>query len=92
MLHSTDPKMLNKKEGPSEDGFKLILGNKIVIRGRWKERTGRKEGWGLEWVFRIRCGDGLEEWTDGHEYEWKSGTGGIGEVGGHLQDEMETWD
>lgn len=32
--------------------------------------------------FRIRCGDGQEGWTDGHENEWKSATGGG----------WETWD
>jgi hypothetical protein len=48
MLHSTDPKKLNKKEGTSEDvGLSLRRKNEIVIRGRWRERPlserGRKE-------------------------------------------------
>jgi hypothetical protein len=35
MLHSTDPKKLNKNEGTSEDAsISLRRGNKIVIRGR----------------------------------------------------------
>jgi hypothetical protein len=33
MLHSTDPKILNKKEGPSENALiSLRKGNKIVIK------------------------------------------------------------
>jgi hypothetical protein len=27
-------------------------------------------------VFRVRCGEGQERWTDGHENEWKSATKG----------------
>ena len=42
--------------------------------------------------FRIRCGEGQERWLDGHENEWKSATDRGEEVGGHLQDETETWD
>jgi hypothetical protein len=40
MLHSTDPKKLNKKEGWNEDAWiSLRRGNKIVIGGRWREGT-----------------------------------------------------
>jgi hypothetical protein len=43
MLLSKDPRKLNKKEGPSEDAWiSLRRGNKIVIRGRWREGTGRE--------------------------------------------------
>jgi hypothetical protein len=34
VIHSTDQKKLNKKEGS------LRRANKILIRGRWRERTG----------------------------------------------------
>jgi hypothetical protein len=47
MVHSTDQKKLNKKEGPrKEAGIALRRGNKIVIRGRWKKGTGKEEVWG----------------------------------------------
>ena len=56
MLHSTDPKKLNKKEGPIEKAcISLRRGNKIIIRGRWREETWRKEN------------GGQERWLDGHE-------------------------
>ena len=45
-------------------------GNKIVIRGRWREGSGRKRGLGGEWgVFRISCGEKQKRWLDGHENE-----------------------
>ena len=57
MLHSTDPKKLNKKEGPSADAWILLKrGNKIVIRGRWREGTGWERRWGGECRVWIRCG------------------------------------
>ena len=41
-----DTKKLNKKEGTSEEALiSLRRGNKVVIRGRWGEGTGRKRGW-----------------------------------------------
>ena len=48
MLHSTDPKELNNKEGPREDArLSLRRENKIVvIGGRWEERTGWGRGMG----------------------------------------------
>ena len=43
--------------------------------------------------FQIRYGKGQEKWLDGHENEWESATYGVRKwVGGHLQDETETWD
>jgi hypothetical protein len=43
MLYSTDPKMLNKKEDPSEEACSShTRGNKIVTRGRWRKSTGRE--------------------------------------------------
>jgi hypothetical protein len=45
MLHSTDPKKLNKKKSPSENAqISLRMGNKIIIRERWKEGTGWERG------------------------------------------------
>ena len=37
-------------------------------------------------AFRIRCEEGQERWSDGHENEWKSTTGG------GLKDVPETWE
>jgi hypothetical protein len=46
MLQSTDPQKLNKKEGTSKDArISLRRGNKIIIRGRWRERTWWERGW-----------------------------------------------
>jgi hypothetical protein len=72
MLHSTDP---NKKEGPSKDAcVSLRRGNKIGIRCRRREGTGR-EG---EWVgqlggrrVRVRCAERQEKLLDSHKDEWK---------------------
>jgi hypothetical protein len=45
MLHSTDTKKLNKKEGPVKNvRISLRRGNKIVIGGRWREKTVRERG------------------------------------------------
>jgi hypothetical protein len=53
MLYSTYPKKLNKKEGTSEEALiSLRRGNKVVIRGRWREVTGREGGWGREWMIQ----------------------------------------
>jgi hypothetical protein len=53
MVHATDPKKLNKKAGTSKDAWiSLRRGNKIFIRGRWREGTGREgdgEGTGEVW-------------------------------------------
>lgn len=47
MLYSTDPRKLNKKEDQSKEAcISLRRGNKIVLRGRWWERSGREKGWG----------------------------------------------
>ena len=60
--YSTDPAKLNKKKGSSKEiCISLRRGNKIVIRGRWREGT-RKEGVGEEWGFRIRYGEEQERW------------------------------
>jgi hypothetical protein len=49
MLCYTDPQKLNEKEGTRKDALISIRkGNKIVIRGRWREETGRESGWGGE--------------------------------------------
>ena len=56
------------------------MGIKIVVRGRWREGTGRESGWRGTWGFRIRCGEGQERWLDGHENEWKSATDRGGEL------------
>ena len=79
MLHSTNPKKLNKKEGPSEGAwisFRRV--NKIVIRGR----CGRNEG-GREDGEAMR-GFQDQVWGrtgDGHENEWKSATCWVEEAG-----------
>jgi hypothetical protein len=50
ILHSTDPKKQNKKEGLSENAWiSLRRGNKIVIRGKWMEGTGKEWRWREEW-------------------------------------------
>jgi hypothetical protein len=50
-IHYRDPKKLNKKVGPIEVAqISLRWENKIVIRGRWREGSGRKEdgeNWGV---------------------------------------------
>ena len=47
MLQSTDPKKLNKKEGPSEDAsIPLRRGNKIIMGGRGREGPGWERGQG----------------------------------------------
>ena len=64
---STDPKNLGNKESPREDvRITLRRGNKIVIRGRWKEGTGwirvevRRGNDGGLWVL----GEGREGWEN----------------------------
>ena len=43
MLQNTDPKKLSKSEGPSKEAWiSLGRGNKIVIRTKWREGTGRE--------------------------------------------------
>jgi hypothetical protein len=50
MIHSTDPKKLNKKEGPSENAeISLRRENKIIIGERRREGTGWERAWGGEW-------------------------------------------
>jgi hypothetical protein len=45
MIHPTDPKKLNNKEGPSEDAsIPLRRGNKIIIGGREKEELWWEKG------------------------------------------------
>lgn len=36
------------------------------------------------WVFRIKCGEGQEGWSDNHETEWKSATD-TGRIGASLK-------
>ena len=55
MIHPTDHKKFNKKEGPNEDtSVPLRRGNKIIIRGRGREGPGWKRGRGREKLGRIR--------------------------------------
>ena len=90
ILHFTDPKKLNKKKGPSEEAWvSLRRGNKIVLRGRWRERPGWNRGWGEKWaVFRIRYEERPGKWPGSPENEWKSVAGG---GCGHLKEVPETW-
>ena len=67
MLHSTDPRRLERKEGTSKDAqVSLGRGNKIVLRGRWREGTGWKRRlggecwWGSE--SGVGRGWGIAEW------------------------------
>jgi hypothetical protein len=54
MLHSTDSKKLNKKEGSSEDTqISFRKRNKIVIGSRWREGSRCERGWGGLGSFRI---------------------------------------
>ena len=47
MLHYTNPKELNKKEGPSKDALISHKKRKKIIVGiRWREGTG-EEGMGM---------------------------------------------
>ena len=46
---------LNKKEDSRKGSLNLRKGNKIVLRGRWREGTGYERGWREKWrKFRIR--------------------------------------
>lgn len=49
-IHPTDPKMLNKKEGPHDDApIPFSRGNKIITGGRGRERGGEgKRGEGSD--------------------------------------------
>jgi hypothetical protein len=68
------PKETKQEEGTSEEArITLRMGNKIVLKGGWREGTGREED-GEQWGLRIRCVEGQERWPDGHENEWKSST------------------
>jgi len=66
MLHSANPKKLNKNEDLSEDAFISVRRrNEIRVGGRYNEETGFEKGWGGEWVgLRILC---KEKWPDNHE-------------------------
>ena len=87
MIYTTDPKKLNKKEGPNKDAWiSLRRGNKIVIGVRWNEGTGRNRGWrgnyrGVFWIrYGVRYARGLEG--------QKKGGGGCW---GNLEDMAVTW-
>jgi hypothetical protein len=81
MLQSTDGKKLNKKKGTNEGAWiSLRIGNKIVIKGRWRERTVWEMGRAM-WC----SGPDMERnrrWSHRHENEWKSASDSHGEVMG----------
>ena len=54
------------------------------MSGRWRtELGGRGNGEGsFGEGLQIICGEGQEEWPEGHENEWKSATDRGWEVGG----------
>ena len=57
MSYFPEPEKLKKKEGTSEDAcVSHRRGDKIVIRGRWKEGTGWERGWERELGFQDRKG------------------------------------
>jgi hypothetical protein len=81
MLHSTDPKKINKKEGPSEDASILFRkGNKIIMGGRGREGLGCERGGDKRG--RIRYGNRQERGPEGQENEWKYLAAWGGRVGG----------
>jgi hypothetical protein len=50
MLQSTDSKKPYSKEDPREDAFIFLrIGNKIDVRGEWRQGTGWKWRLGVEW-------------------------------------------
>jgi hypothetical protein len=58
MLHFIDPEKLNKKKGPSEEAcISLRRGNKIVIKDRWKEGTGKEGEWEIQYQVWGRAGE-----------------------------------
>ena len=67
MLHSTDPKKLNKKERPSEEASISFSREKIVKRGKRRKETllsGEHEG---NEEFSMRCEEKQRRWLDDHE-------------------------
>jgi hypothetical protein len=62
MLHATDPKKINKKEGLNKEAcISLRRGNKTVLRGRWREETGSEgDGTGNRVQDQVR-----KDWRDG---------------------------
>jgi hypothetical protein len=70
MFCSTDPKELNKKEGPSEEAWiSLIKGNKIVIRGRWSGIWSVKTELQIKLNFKKTRQMEGENWEGGRENE-----------------------
>lgn len=74
MLHSTDPKKLNKNEGPSKLNLTQKCHRRQTEGGKW---VGKGMG-----RFRIRCGERQGRRPDSHKNEWKSATNWGGDKGG----------
>jgi hypothetical protein len=80
ILHSTDTRKLNKKEGTRKDAWTSHRSwNKIVLWGRWCDGTGswEKDGEGdKEGV--LESGAGRERrWSDDYENGWKTAAGRV---------------
>jgi hypothetical protein len=68
MIHSTDPKKLNRKEGPSEDvSIPLRRGKKIIMGHRGRE--------GPEWMSRRGNGGRSRNGGEGETGEKPRGPG-----------------
>jgi hypothetical protein len=87
MLYSTDPKKLNKKEGPSKDAWiSHRRGNKIVIRCRgregsgWEREFGEGNGGIQDWVWE-RTGE-----IAMRDRNLQLGVGRWGSYQGHARD------
>jgi hypothetical protein len=93
MLHSTDPKKLNKVEGPSEGAWILLRRRNEIVHERQMEDGA---GWEREW--------GGELWGGASDHMW-GGTGGMARgpwewmeicnwqgLGGRGHLQTETWD
>jgi hypothetical protein len=49
------------------------MGNKIVLKHRWRKRTGWESSFvGGMGMLRIRIGERQHRWPDGQENQWKS--------------------
>jgi hypothetical protein len=67
MIHPTDSKKLNMKEGPGEDAYiPFRRGKKIVMGGSGREVFGWEREWG-----RIRNGGRQERGPESQENKWK---------------------
>jgi hypothetical protein len=78
MIQLTDPKNLNKKEGPSENDASIPYrrGSKIIMGGRERKKSEWKRGGGRGKGSRIRYGGRQERSPEDQENKWKSAAAG----------------